>query len=134
MREADLIVNDVPWTHSDQPTINTHTIQHSESEMVIELQLDRIFLVFKSRKPTNDDLHEGIPIVITLEGKVWDPHSDSYANNESSFLDHIGNTWLREQALIGHRYVAIVPRMLHHNYILSLLLGHHVWSYLSKEF
>ena len=51
--------------------------------------------MFKIRISTNDatneDLFNVISIVITPEGRHWDTHCDSYANNESEYSDYKGN-------------------------------------------
>ena len=51
---------------------------------MIELELDGVFSVFKSREPTNDDPIERVLVVIIPKGKTWDTHCDSYSNNEST--------------------------------------------------
>ena len=50
MREANLIVNDVPKQHCDQPTNDSHTIQDLTTGLQIQLKLEGIFSGFCTRK------------------------------------------------------------------------------------
>ena len=61
---------------------DTHTIQDPKSGLVINLQLDGIFSVFETRTPNDLDFKiDTNPVVLTPEGKTWNPYYKSYANN-----------------------------------------------------
>ena len=63
---------------------------------MIKLKLDGIYFVFKTRIPTDDYLMNGIPVVITQDGRCWDPHCEPYVYNESEYTDYKGNILLSE--------------------------------------
>lgn len=75
--------------------------------MVIELELDGIFSIFKYREPTNNDLIDNILVVIT-PFKIWNPHCNSYANNELSFLNYdlnvLPNEYVHKELVEEHNY------------------------------
>ena len=91
LREAGLIVNDKPKIHCENPDVNDHTIQHTETGLFIKLNLDGVFSYFTSRKPTHFDMLNSDVAVITPEGTSWNPHSDHYSLNEDTFTDYEGN-------------------------------------------
>ena len=87
MREANLIVNDVPKQHCDQLTNDSHTIQDLTAGLKIQLKLEGIFSGFCTRKPTEEEMMNGIVIPITPEGISWDPNSLHSAHNEDTMVD-----------------------------------------------
>ena len=92
MREAGLIVNDMCKIHAQSVSEDNHTIQDPKSGLVINLQLDGIFSVFKTRMPNDLDFENDTdPVVLTPEGKIWNPYCKSFAKTESSFTDNKGD-------------------------------------------
>ena len=93
MREAGLVVNDVPKIHcGDGVTRESHCIIVKEPSLRIPLHLDGVFSCFNTRalnteEQTNCDEYE---YVMLSPAGVWDPHDETYASNEDSFLDWQG--------------------------------------------
>ena len=76
MRQAGLIVSEIAKIHCDPDllTEDIHTIQHLESGLFIPLHLRSIFSYFETRKPTDEDLCDGIPVMISPDAEVWQPY------------------------------------------------------------
>ena len=91
LREAGVIINDVPKIHVQDPTENDHAIVFPDESLRIPLQLNGIFSYFHSRMPTSQEIDECTKIIITPDSTDWDPHNESYALNEESMLDWHGN-------------------------------------------
>ena len=92
MREANLVVNDIPKIQVDNPDETDHSIWFADSEFRITLSLQGIFSYFPSRKPTQSELEavEDV-LVLTPQGQTWDPHSTVYEDNEENMVDWQGN-------------------------------------------
>jgi hypothetical protein len=92
MRQAGLIVSEIPKIHCnpDSLTEDAHTIQEHESGLFIPLHLRSIFSYFVTRKPTDDDLSDGIPVLISPDAEVWQPYCPTYAENEESLMNAKG--------------------------------------------
>ncbi|KAL7538844.1 hypothetical protein ACHAXR_009411 [Thalassiosira sp. AJA248-18] len=94
MREAGLVVNDVPRIHcGDEVTRESHSIISRRDNIRIPLRLKGVFSYFASRKLTSDELEnceEMETLCLTPNSRRWNPHCDSYANNDDSFLDFRG--------------------------------------------
>ena len=73
LRDKGLKVRDVPKIQCDEPTVDDHTIQDTETGLFIPLSLDETFPTFNTREPTQDDLLNGTVVVITPEGLSWNP-------------------------------------------------------------
>ena len=59
---------------------------------MINLQLDGIFSVFETRIPNDLDFkNDTDSVILTPEGKTWNPYCKYYANNESTFTDEKGD-------------------------------------------
>ena len=80
-------------------TEDVHTIQDLNSGLFIPLSLQGTFSVFNSRKPTDDDILVVEAVFITPEGSFWNPHCESFADNEASLSNHRG-----EVLVISYRY------------------------------
>ena len=74
-----------------EPTADDHTIQDTESGLFIPLSLDGTFSTFNTRKHTDDDILNGIVVVITPEGSSWNPYCDSYDENKDSMTNAVGD-------------------------------------------
>ena len=82
MREAGLVVNDTCRIHSPSVEENTHTIHNPKTGLVINLQLEGIFSIFDTRVPNDLDFESDTdPVILTPEGRKWNPYCTSYATN-----------------------------------------------------
>ena len=91
MREAGLLVNDVPKIHADDPEIKDHSIAFPDTDLRIPLQLWGIFSFFHSRIPTSEEIRHCDKLFMTPDSTSWDPYADHFASNEESMLDWEGN-------------------------------------------
>jgi len=91
LREAGVLINDVPKIHVKDPTENDHAIVFPDNNLRIPLQLHGIFSFFHTRMPTTQEIDECTEIIITPDSTDWDPHNESYALNEESMLDWNGD-------------------------------------------
>jgi hypothetical protein len=89
MREAGIVVNDVPKIQVPEPSENDHAIIFHETNFRIPLSLIGVFSFFKTSKPSVDEFNS-IDEVYTLTPTTWNPHSTSYARNEESMVDWQG--------------------------------------------
>ncbi len=87
MREAGLLVNDVPKIHADDPEIKDHSIAFPDTDLRIPLQLWGIFSFFHSRIPTSDEIRHCDKVFMTPDSTTWDPYADHFASNEEYMLD-----------------------------------------------
>ena len=83
-----ILREEIHWR--EEMTEDVHTIQDLESGLFIPLSLQGTFSVFNSRKPTDDDIRVGEPVFITPEGSLWNPHCESFADNEASLINYRG--------------------------------------------
>ena len=106
MREAGLVVNDVPRIHTDVKdlTDETHCIVSKEgeggAELKIPMTLDGIFSCFPTRKLTKDEIEacEYIPnVALCPDSETWDPYDPTFSNQEESMIDYKGNVIVQEQ-------------------------------------
>ena len=56
MREAGVVVNDVPKIHCDPPRNDDHCIIFKDANLRIPLKLDGVFSYFESTTPTQQEL------------------------------------------------------------------------------
>ena len=89
MREAGLVVNDVPRIHMKQEelTNETHCIVAREDDvgvnLKVPLRLDGIFSCFETRKLIVQEVNDCEYIEtlkLTPESSDWDPYGPHYAN------------------------------------------------------
>ena len=80
LQEAGLIVNKRAKIHcSDSVTQEDHIIQEFDTGLSISMQLRSIFSYFLSRKPNDDDIENGVIIVMTPEGAIrWRGRSSKH--------------------------------------------------------
>ena len=94
LREAGLVVNDVPRIHCGEGvTRESHSIVVENPSLLIPLRLDGIFSQFVTRGLTKEeqlecDCYEHV--MLTPDSKEWNPYDESYADNEESFIDWRG--------------------------------------------
>lgn len=98
MREAGIIVNDVPKIQVPEPTEDHHALIFPETGFRIPLSLIGVFSYFYTSKPTEADLDRSDQ-VYTLTPSQWNPHSTSYAHNEEHMLDWEGNMIARKHRI-----------------------------------
>ena len=94
MREAGLVVNDVPRIHCEEDvTRESHSIIDEESGLIIPLCLRGIFSCFETRRITPDevdDCNNMNVIYLSPDSPIWDPHDEVSSNNEDTFVDDEG--------------------------------------------
>ena len=88
MREAGIVVKDVPKIHVNNPQIEDHSLYFKDKDLRIPMSLDGIFSYFPTDKPTVQDLEECETILYLTPETSWDPHMDVYARNEANMVDH----------------------------------------------
>ena len=95
MREAGLVVNDVPRIHcGEELTNDSHCIISKDVDMRIPLKLRGIFSCFDSRALTSDEANncdELDMVMLTPDSSEWDPYSEVYSDNERQYVDWNGN-------------------------------------------
>ena len=91
MRAGGVIINDVPKSQCDNPTVSHHCISFKQCELKIPLQLNGIFSFFHHRVPTPSELEGCDKVFITPDSDSWNPHCESFARNEQSMMDFDGN-------------------------------------------
>ena len=90
LREAGLVVNEAAKMHCQEPTKRDHAIIAEEYDLLIPLQLNGIFSYFHTRKPSNDDIENGVIIPFTPDTAEWDPYSNNFEAQEESMTDWNG--------------------------------------------
>ena len=89
VREAGLKVKEQAKIHVEEPTKENHSIYSSEINLRIALQLEGIFLVFKTRKLNNEEITEpgGYDILyLTPDADSWDLNCEAWAEQEDETL------------------------------------------------
>ena len=90
LREAGLQVKERAKIHTEDPTMDNHSIMFPMTGFQIPLQLFGIFSYFSTTKPTEDDILAGHDVYVMTPEK-WNPHSDAYEQNEANIVDWEGN-------------------------------------------
>ena len=90
IREEGIQVNDTPKIQVNDPTTSDHSIYFPETNFRIPLSLWGVFSYFPSSKPTAQTLQETEEVYLLAPSR-WNPHCDSYAQNEENMLDWEGN-------------------------------------------
>ena len=89
MREAGIVVNDVPKIQVDDPDVSDHSIYFKEGNLRIPLSLNGIFSYFPTSRPTAKMMEESEDIYL-ITPPSWDPHNPNYGYNEEQMLDWQG--------------------------------------------
>ena len=79
-----------PKIQVNDPTTSDHSIYFPETDFRIPLSLWGVFSYFPSSKPTAQTLQETEEVYLLTPSR-WNPHCDSYAQNEENMLDWEGN-------------------------------------------
>ena len=90
IRDEGIQVNDTPKIQVNDPTTSDHSIYFPETDFRIPLSLWGVFSYFPSSKPTAQTLQETEEVYLLTPSR-WNPHCDSYAQNEENMLDWEGN-------------------------------------------
>ena len=102
MREAGLIVNDVPRIHKRQDDLTNQKhfivsmvdVDYNGTNLNIRMKLDGIFSYFPTRKLTMDELEECEymeTVYLSPDAAQWNPYDEEYAESEDKFLDFRGD-------------------------------------------
>lgn len=94
MREAGLIVNEVPKRQAIEPDINTHTIEHKGTGLKIHLQLNGVFSYFDCRQITGEEMESWRDCSVVHASpavQTWNPYDESFAEEEAMFVDWNGD-------------------------------------------
>ena len=75
--------------------MNDQALVFKETGFRIPLSIHGIFSFFPTTKPTENELQVGHDVYI-LTPECWNPHTDTYSENEASMLDWEGN--MRERS------------------------------------
>ena len=89
LREAGILVEDVPKIHVNDPGVENHSIFFKETGLRIPLFLWGVFSYFPSSKPTTEFANTCDDVYL-LTPTNFDPHCDTYAYNEAGMLDWEG--------------------------------------------
>ena len=91
LRETGITVNNTAKIHcGGTVTEEDHTIRERDTGLFITLQLRSIFSYFLSRKPSDDDLVDGVMVIMTPDGPTWDAYDQTFADNERSLTNKKG--------------------------------------------
>jgi hypothetical protein len=90
LRQAGIEVNDVPKIHTNEPTKSTHSVTFKETGFSIPLSLWGTFSYFPTTKPIAEDMQASDEIYM-LTPSTFNPHDDSYAQNEAGMMDWQGD-------------------------------------------
>ncbi len=93
-REAGLVVNELPKRQAEHPTIEHHSILDPKSQLRIPLQLNGVFSYFPTRALTQDEIENWQDfdvIFLTPDAESWDPHDETFAEEEAGLLDDDGD-------------------------------------------
>ena len=93
MREAGLIIDEVPKRQALKPDVDNHAIQHAESGLFIHLKLNGVFSYFDCRRISDDEMRDwsGCNVVHASPAVAsWDPYNKMYAEEEEMFVDAHG--------------------------------------------
>ena len=92
LREAGIVVDDVPKIHQEEPDVTHHSLYFSGPGLRIPLALWGVFSYFPTRKPTERDLIcDNNEVILLSPDGIWNPHTDVFARNEENMLDYEGN-------------------------------------------
>ena len=86
MREAGIIVNDIPKIQVNDPDVMDHSIFLKEIELRIPLHLHGVFSGFTTSKPTTQMINECEDVYV-ITPPIWNPHETAYAHNEDQMLN-----------------------------------------------
>ena len=102
LREAGLIRHDTSKIHSDEPSVENHSLSGEESRLRIPFTLNGTLLVFASRslnEYVSAHMEDYQTVLLTTGSNSWNPYNESYESNEDSHLIAVGGWFLPQRAL-----------------------------------
>lgn len=92
MRLAGLHVNECPKFLSQNPSINDHSVYFPAANVRFPFQLEGIVSYLSTRIPTDQELGDcvGEYLLLTLNSKDWDPHAETYKDQEFGMTNYRG--------------------------------------------
>jgi len=89
---AGLQVDECPKFLALQPTVETHSLYFTAKDLCFPFQIEGIVLYLPTRKPDNDAIekYRGAYLLLTPNLRTWNPHSNSYRDQEHAMLDYRG--------------------------------------------
>lgn len=89
-RLAGVEINECPKILSKNPTEENHSIYFPKIDFRIPMQLFGIISYIPTRAPTSGEWNNNVRMNLTPASNEWDPHDDTYANQEHGMLDYNG--------------------------------------------
>ena len=104
MRLAGIEVRECPKFLSEAPDLKDHSIYFREEGIRIPLQLKNTISLIPTRIPAQDELKlMGTPdikvMLLTPDSPNWNPHNNSYEQQEFDMTDHHGNVITSKNSL-----------------------------------
>ena len=96
VREAGLVVEDLPKVQSLNPTKHHHSMHFSDENLRIPLRLHGIFSYFPSKKPLVSVLNDYCNKMLFLATGNVNQHIKIYSENQRAVLNHERNTIEKE--------------------------------------
>ena len=92
MRLAGLHVNECPKFLSQNPSINDHSVYFPAANIRFPFQLEGIVSYLSTRIPTDQELgdYAGGYLLLTSNSEDWDPHTETYKDQEFGMTNHRG--------------------------------------------
>jgi hypothetical protein len=103
MRLAGLEVNECAKFLAKEPKISHHSVYFPKEEQRIPFQLIGITSYIPTRTPNSDEMDNCQSLELTPQVSKWDPHAQSYQDQEDSMMDYRGNVrevFIKESHLI----------------------------------
>jgi hypothetical protein len=97
LRDNGISIEDVPRQYD---RTSTHSIYIPEQELMIPLSLDGIMAGFEYQKPTWEEYENNPKIELTAD-RLWQPHSDDFAEKEQS-VSTVSSKAYYETLLLQH--------------------------------
>ena len=91
MREAGLVVDDLPKVQSLNPRKHYHSMPFPDENLRMPLRLHKIFSYFPSKKPLVCALNYYNDKILFLTTGNVNPHNKIYSDKERVMLNHEGN-------------------------------------------
>eukprot|EP00957_Ditylum_brightwellii_P198941 15163762-Ditylum_brightwellii.AAC.1 len=89
LREAGIMVNEIPKIHKENTTGHDHAITFPNSGLRIPLEIWGVFSYFPTSEPLIEEVNTS-KNVYTLTPNRWNPHTKHYANCEQNLINWEG--------------------------------------------
>jgi len=92
MRLAGLQVDECLKFLALKPTVETYSLYFPTEDLHFPFQIEGIISYLLTRKPDNDEIdkYRGAYLLLTPNLSTWNPHSNSYRDQEHAMLDYKG--------------------------------------------